>query len=85
MRMCVCMWCLYVQAVIERGSLVGTAGACVAQGKGCEGGMHVYTYIKCMAWRGIDRRRSDDGCMHVLIVCAGYDRVWQAQQGPVQA
>ena len=41
MRMPLCMWYSYVQAVIERGSLVGTAGACVAQGRGCEGGVYI--------------------------------------------
>ena len=38
-----------------------------------------------MAWRGIDGPRHGDVCRHVLIMCIGSNRVWQAQQGRVWA
>ena len=47
MPLCLCMWYSYVQAVIERGSLVGTAGACV--GSVCVQ-CRPQVCATCMAW-----------------------------------
>ena len=91
MRMCVCACGVYmctVQAVIERGSLVGTAGACVAQGKGCEGGVHgVGLGVRKVYGMARDRPIEIWWCVHTCRnhVCAGSNQVWQARQGSVWA